>query len=61
MIDRDRGFIEDAGEQKFSVFADSFISLTKRTYENVCTADKEFNRHVTVLQYPAFLGQACSH
>jgi hypothetical protein len=51
VIDGDRGFTEDAGEQKFSVTADSFVSLTKRTYDNVCAADKEFNRHVSLSMY----------
>jgi hypothetical protein len=43
VIDGDHGFVEYAGEQRFSVFADSFISMTKRMYESVCTGAKEFN------------------
>jgi hypothetical protein len=51
VIDGDRGLTEDAGEQKFTVTTDSFVSLTKRTYDNVCAADKEFNRHVSLSMY----------
>jgi hypothetical protein len=51
VIDGDRGLVEDAGEQKFTVTADSLISLVKRTYETMSSADKEFNRHVSLSMY----------
>jgi hypothetical protein len=51
VIDGDRGFIEEAGEQKFTITADSFITLSRRTYETVCAADKEFGRHVSPGMY----------
>jgi hypothetical protein len=51
VIDGDRGFIEQAGEQKFSITAEGFTSLVRRTYETVCAADKDFNRHVSLSMY----------
>ena len=45
----DKEFVE-ADEEKFSITAESFLTLT-RTYENVCRADKEFNRHMSISMY----------
>ena len=50
-IDGFRGFAEEGRENTFTVTADSFIALVRRTYENVCTADKEFSRHVSYSMY----------
>jgi hypothetical protein len=51
VIEGDRGYVEDAGVQKFTVTADSFVSLVQRTYETVSAADKEFSRHVSQSMY----------
>jgi hypothetical protein len=51
VIEGDRGFVEEAGEQRFTITADNFISLIRRTYENVRAADKEFNRYVSFGAY----------
>jgi hypothetical protein len=51
VIDGFRGFVEEGGENTFTVTADSFIALVRRTYDNVCTADKEFSRNVCYSMY----------
>jgi hypothetical protein len=47
--------IKKEGEQKFTVTADSFINLVKRTYETMSSADKEFNRHVSLSMYQYYI------
>jgi hypothetical protein len=51
VTESDRGFIEYAGAQTFTVTTDSFITLVTRTYHTVCAADKEFSRFVSLTMY----------
>lgn len=51
MIEGDKGFLEEVGVKNFSPSFESFISLVERTYTQVCTADKQFQRHVSLSMY----------
>ena len=51
VIEGDKGFVEEAGRKVFSPSFESFISLIERTYTQVCTTDKQFQRHVSLSMY----------
>lgn len=51
VIEGDQGFVEETGHKVFSPTFESYVSLVERTYAQVCTADKEFQRHISLAMY----------
>lgn len=54
VIEGDQCFVEEAGRKVFSPSFECLVSLIERTYAQVCTTDKEFQRYVSLSMYMHF-------
>jgi hypothetical protein len=51
VIHDDKGIVGNAGMLKATVTADSFVSLVRRTRENICAADKQLSQNKSPALY----------